>query len=212
MAEEEKALPEKIRGKRPGDVIVRRKRREKQRLRSVPSIPEFVRFVGDLATQTPLVPIILAFLILLFVFASVLFAVENDAVGEHSIDSFGDALFWCVSSAQTMGASDPLLYTTAGKVIGSIWAVLSTIMFFGAIIAGMTAYFVMPRKRPSKQIVATLQYNLERLDDLSVSELEILKQSMDTVLSNQLERMKSKEVSTQKTWSDLGKIKENGKE
>jgi voltage-gated potassium channel len=212
MAEEEKAPPEKIRGKRPGDVIVRRKRTERQRLRSVPSIPEFVRFMGDLATQTPLVPIILAFIILLFVFASVLFAVENGAVGEHSIDSFGDALFWCISSAQTMGASDPLLYTTAGKVIGSIWAVLSTIMFFGAIIAGMTAYFVMPRKRPSKQIVATLQYNLERLDDLSVSELEILKQSMDTVLSNQLERMKSKEVSTQKAWSDLGKIKENGKE
>ncbi|MBT4512841.1 MAG: two pore domain potassium channel family protein [Chloroflexi bacterium] len=212
MAEEEKAPPEKIRGKRPGDVIVRRKRREKQPLRSVPSIPEFVRFMGDLATQTPLVPIILAFIILLFIFASVLFAVENDAVGEHSIDSFGDALFWCISSAQTMGASDPLLYTTAGKVIGSIWAVLSTIMFFGAIIAGMTAYFVMPRKRPSKQIVATLQYNLERLDDLSVSELEILKQSMDTVLSNQIDRMKSKEVSTQKAWSDLGKIKENGKE
>lgn len=212
MAENDKEQPEKIRGKRPGDVIVRRRRTERQRLRAVPSIPAFFRFIGDLAMHTPIVPIIIALVVLLLIFASVLFAVENGAEGEHSIDSWGDALFWCISSTQTMGASDPLLYTTTGKVIGATWAVLSTIMFFGAIIAGMTAYFIMPRKRPSKQIVATVQYNLERLDDLSITELETLKQSIDTVLISHIDNLKAQEASSQKAWSELGKIKEKPKD
>lgn len=208
MADKDKDQPEKIRGRRPGDVIVRRKIRERERLRAVPNMPAFFRFIGDLATQTPLVPIALALIVLLFVFAGLLYAVESGGSGVNSIESFEDALFWCISSAQTMGASDPLLYTTSGKVIGSIWAVLSTIMFFGAIIAGVTAYFVMPRKRPSKQILSTIQYNLERLDDLNISELETLKQSVDTVLTNHIDNRKSKEASSQKAWSELGKIKE----
>ena len=212
MAENDREQPEKIRGKRPGDVIVRRRRIERQRMRAVPSIPAFFRFMGDLATQTPIVPIALALIILLFVFAGLLYAVESGGSEEHAIDSFGDALFWCVSSAQTMGASNPLLYTTAGKVIGAIWAVVSTIMFFGAIIAGMTAYFVMPRKTPSKQILATIQYNLERLDDLSVTELRTLKQSIDTVLTNHIEKIEAQEAYSQKAWSGLGKIKEKPKD
>lgn len=212
MAENEREQPEKIRGKRPGDVIVRRRRIEREHMRAVPNIPAFFRFMGDLATQTPIIPIALALIILLFIFAGLIYAVESGGSEENAIDSFGDALFWCVSSAQTMGASDPLLYTTAGKVIGAIWAVLSTIMFFGAIIAGMTAYFVMPRKTPSKQILATIQYNLERLDDLSMTELRTLKQSIDTVLTNHIERIEAQEAYSQKAWSELGKIKEKPKD
>ncbi len=212
MAENDKEQTEKIRGKRPGDVIVRRKRIERERLRAVPNIPAFFRFIGDLATQTPIVPIALALIVLLFVFSGLIYAVESGGSQENAIDSFGDAIFWCISSTQTMGASDPLLYTTAGKAIGATWAVLSTIMFFGAIIAGMTAYFVMPRKTPSKQILATIQYNLERLDDLSVTELKTLKQSIDTVLTNHIEKIEAQEAHSQKAWSELGKIKEKPKD
>lgn len=212
MAQNDKDQTERIRGKRPGDIIVRRRRIERERLRAVPNIPAFFRFIGDLATQTPIVPIALALIVLLFVFAGLLYAVESGGSEVDAIDSFGDALFWCISSTQTMGTSDPLLHTTTGKTIGVIWAVLSTIMFFGAIIAGMTAYFVIPRKRPSKQILATIQYNLERLDDLNLPELEILKQSVDTVLGNHIENLKAQESASQKSWSELGKIKDKPKD
>jgi len=209
---DEKKTTEKITGQKPGDVVIRRKRKEREKLRAVPNIPAFARFMGDLAMHTPLVPIIIALVVLLFVFATALYFVENGSTGENAIDTWGDALYWCISSAQTMGASDPLLYTTAGKVVGSIWAVLSTIMFFGAIIAAMTAYFMIPRRRPSKQIVSTIQYNLERIDDLSVAELETLKQSMNAVISSQIDNLKAQDIANKKAWEELGKIKPPPKE
>ncbi len=209
---DENKTTEKLTSQKPGNVVIRRKRKEREKLRAVPNIPAFARFMGDLVIHTPLVPIIIALIILLFVFATALYFVEDGSTGENAIDSWGDSLYWCISSAQTMGASDPLLYTTGGKVIGSIWAILSTIMFFGAIIAAMTAYFIIPRRKPSKQIISTIQYNLERIDDLSVAELETLKQSVKAVIESQIEHQKAQEISNKKEWEELGKIKPSSKE
>lgn len=189
----EKEPPERITGRRPGDVMLRRRRKPRTRLRAVPNIPAFFRFISDLATQTPLIPILLVLVVLLLVFSAAIYAVER---GENpSLASLGAALWWGISAMQTMGAEGPI--TSAGRVLGGIWAVLGTIMFFGAIIAGMTAYFILPRRRPSRQIVATIQYNLERLEELSASELEILREAADTVIRAQLERLKEQASSSQ---------------
>ena len=132
----EKESPERIRGRRPGDIIVRRIRKPRTRLRPVPNIPAFFRFVGDLATQTPLIPILLVLVVLLLIFSAAIYAVER---GENpSLESFGAALWWSISAMQTMGFNAPGPLTSAGRVLGSIWALLGTIMFFGAIIASMT--------------------------------------------------------------------------
>ena len=48
-----------------------------------------------------------------------------------------------------------------------------------------------PLQRPSKQIIDTIEYHLEKLDDLSVEELEVLKETTDTLIEH-MERVKLK--------------------
>ena len=47
-----------------------------------------------------------------------------------------------------------------------------------------------PLQRPAKQIIDTIEYNLEQLDDLSIEELELLKETTDALIEN-MERLKS---------------------
>ena len=63
-------------------------------------------------------------------------------------------------------------------------------IFFGIVIATVTSYFMRPMQTPVSQIVETIEYNLEHLDDLSVEELELLKRTTDTLIV-QMERMKA---------------------
>lgn len=62
---------------------------------------------------------------------------------------------------------------------------------FGAIVATVTAYFMRPLQRPSKQIIDTIEYNLEQLDDLSIEELELLKETTDALIEH-MERLRLK--------------------
>lgn len=41
-----------------------------------------------------------------------------------------------------------------------------------------------PLQRPSKQIIDTIEYNLEQLDDLSIEELELLKETTDSLIKH----------------------------
>jgi voltage-gated potassium channel len=67
---------------------------------------------------------------------------------------------------------------------------LGSLLFFGAIVASITTYFQLPHRRPSKEIVATVQYNLERIDDLSVEELETLRGITDRLIEVRIEQLK----------------------
>jgi voltage-gated potassium channel len=64
-------------------------------------------------------------------------------------------------------------------------------LFFGAIVATITAYFMRPLQRPSRQIIDTIEYNLEQLDDLSMEELELLKETTDSLIEH-VEHLKAK--------------------
>lgn len=66
--------------------------------------------------------------------------------------------------------------------IGAIWIVIGSIVFFAATVATVAAYFMRPLQRPSKQIIDIIEYNLEQLDDLSVDELEVLKETTDSLI------------------------------
>ena len=72
--------------------------------------------------------------------------------------------------------------TGVGRLIGGSWIVLGSILFFGTIVATITAYFMRPLQRPVRQLVDTIEYNLEQLDALSLEELEILKDTTDTLI------------------------------
>jgi voltage-gated potassium channel len=50
-------------------------------------------------------------------------------------------------------------------------------------------------QRPSKQIIDTIEYNLEQLDDLSIEELELLKETTDLLIEH-VERLKSSKEET----------------
>jgi DNA-dependent RNA polymerase auxiliary subunit epsilon len=64
-------------------------------------------------------------------------------------------------------------------------------IFFGTIIATVTSYFMRPMQRPARQIIETIEYNLEHLEDLSVEELELLKETVDGFIVH-MERLKDR--------------------
>jgi voltage-gated potassium channel len=48
-----------------------------------------------------------------------------------------------------------------------------------------------PLQRPHKQIIDTIEYNLEQLNDLDLAELELLRGTVDTLIA-QVEILKQK--------------------
>ena len=83
---------------------------------------------------------------------------------------------------------DVVLHTPVVKM--AFLLVVLWMLFFGTIVATVTAYFMRPLQRPSKQIIDTIEYNLEQLDDLSIEELELLKETTDSLILH-VERLKN---------------------
>ena len=79
------------------------------------------------------------------------------------------------------------------KLIGGIWIIIGSVLFFGTIVATVTTYFMRPMQRPHKKIIETIEYNLEQLDDLSVDELDLLKETVDTLIVH-VEHLKEKQT------------------
>ena len=75
------------------------------------------------------------------------------------------------------------------QMIGGIWIVLGSLLFFGTIVATVTTYFTRPLQRPHRRIIETIEFNLEQLDDLSVDELDLLRETTDALIEH-VERLK----------------------
>lgn len=124
------------------------------------------------------------------VFSAGVYLAERDIAGA-SIHSFTDALYWGVAAFSTAGIADTPASGEA-KLIGGLWIVIGSMLFFGAIVATVTTYFMRPMQRPHKKIIDTIEYNLEQLDDLTVDELDLLKETVDTLIVH-VERLKKKQ-------------------
>ncbi len=179
---------ERIPPTRPGVEVLRRRRRPRMRLRMVPNVPAFFRFLGDVVTRTPFLHLVSAFVVLYLLFALGIYFAEHGASGT-SVNTYGDALFTAVAGFSTSGIANPPV-TTAGKALCGVWMALGAALYFGIIIATVTAYFMLPMQRPSKAVVGVVQYNLEKLDDLSLEELEILKETTTGLIDARIERIK----------------------
>jgi voltage-gated potassium channel len=155
------------------------KRRHRRRLQ---------RFLTDVVIHTPFVGMVLLLIGLWLAFAAGMYLAERGAGGSR-IDSYGAALYWGVAAFSTAGIADTPV-TGAARFIGGVWIVLGSVLFFGAIVATVTAYFMRPLQRPARQIVDTIEYNLERLGDLSVEELELLRETTDGLIEH-MERLKA---------------------
>jgi voltage-gated potassium channel len=148
----------------------------------------YKKFFSDVLIHTPIVKLIFLLVALWLFFSAALYFSEIRSEAT-SITTYGNALYWGIAAFSTAGIADRPV-TGAGELIGGLWIVIGSMLFFGAIVATITAYFMRPLQRPAKQIIDTIEYNLEQLDDLSIEELELLKETTDALIEN-MERLKS---------------------
>lgn len=147
------------------------------------------RFLGDVYTHTPLLRMVILLVVLWLLFSTGIYLAEfHDK--NSSITSYGSALYWGVAAFSTAGIADTPRSGMA-QLIGAVWIVLGSVLFFGTIVATVTAYFMKPMQRPHRKIIETIEYNLEQLDDLSIDELDLLKQTVDTLIVH-MELLKEK--------------------
>ena len=126
-----------------------------------------------------------------FLFSTGIYFTERGIEGT-SITSYGDAMYWGIAAFSTAGIADAPQSDIA-KVVGGTWIVVGSVIFFGTIVATVTTYFMRPMQRPSKRIIDTIEYNLEQLNDLTIDELDLLKETVDTLIIH-VENLKKKQL------------------
>jgi len=149
------------------------------------------RFIKDIATHTPVARMILLLVVMWLVFSTGLYFAERGVEGA-SMTSYGDAVYWGIAAFSTAGIADAPKSGIA-KLIGGAWIVVGSVIFFGTIVATVTTYFMRPMQRPSKRIIDTIEYNLEQLNDLEIDELDLLKETVDTLIIH-VENLKKKQL------------------
>ena len=142
----------------------------------------FRRFLKDVSTQTPFTGMVVLLIALWLLFSGGVYFAERSADGT-SINSYGEALYWGVAAFSTAGIADTPKSGMA-LVIGGLWIVIGSGLFFGTIVATITTYFMRPMQRPHKKIIDTIEYNLEQLDDLTLDEIDLLKETIDTLITH----------------------------
>ena len=145
------------------------------------------RFLKDVSIHTPLNKMVALLILLWLAFSASIYFAESGVEGS-SIQSYGNALYWGVAAFSTAGIADAPI-SNAAQLIGGVWIVLGSVLFFGAIVATVTAYFMRPMLRPHKRIIETIEYNLEQLEELDIDELDLLKETVDTLIVH-VERLK----------------------
>ncbi|NCF23709.1 MAG: two pore domain potassium channel family protein [Gammaproteobacteria bacterium] len=148
----------------------------------------FRRFIGEIINRTLFLQMVALLAILWMAFSAAIFLVERGVEGS-AIRSFGDALYWGIAALSTAGIADSPV-TGASKLIGGVWIIIGSVLFFGIIVSTVTAYFMRPVQRPPDQLIESIEYSLEELDQLSVEELDLLKETVDTLIEH-VEHIKS---------------------
>jgi voltage-gated potassium channel len=142
----------------------------------------FKRFIKDVSTHTPFVQLVITVIVFWLLFSAGVYVAEHDIAGS-SIKTYPDALYWGVAAFSTAGIADTPV-SAAAKLIGGLWIVVGSALFFGAIVATITTYFMRPMQRPHKKIIDTIEFNLEQLNDLTLDELDLLKETVDTLIAH----------------------------
>lgn len=196
MAEDKRprSEPRPVRTVKPGDRVLRvRTRRARLPLiqRTVRGpIAGGVRLFADLATQTPILGLIAILAVLVVLVPVPVFLFERGADGAH-VTSYWVALWWAVSAFTTVGHSNIDVVTVGGRVLGSLYTIVSVGLFFGSVIAAFSSYFILTWRRPKRQLVDTVNYYLQRIDELTVEELEELDDMTRGLLETAKERASS---------------------
>jgi voltage-gated potassium channel len=159
---------------------------------------KFKRFIKEIAIHTPFTGMILLLSVLWLLFSTAIYFAERDVEGA-SIGSLSEALYWGIAAFSTAGIADTPQSHTA-LLLGGIWIIVGSVLFFGTIVATITAYFMRPMQRPARRIIDTIEYNLEQLDDLTLDELDLLKETVDALISH-VESIKEKQAGSEENQS-----------
>jgi voltage-gated potassium channel len=149
------------------------------------------RFIRDISIYTPFAKMVVFLIVLWLVFSASIYLAEQGVEGS-TIHSYAEALYWGVAAFSTAGIADTPK-SGAAQVIGGVWIVIGSVLFFGTIVATVTTYFMRPMQRPHKKIIDTIEYNLEQLNDLTLDELDLLKETVDTLIAH-VESLKLKQT------------------
>lgn len=160
-------------------------------MRQIKSHARFKRFLKDISEHTPFIKMIFLLIVLWILFSTAMYIAEQGIEGS-SINSYTAALYWGVAAFSTAGIANAPISTEA-LIIGGLWIVIGSVLFFGAIVATVTTYFMRPMQRPHKKIIDTIEYNLEQLNDLTLDELDLLKETVDTLIVH-VEHLKEKHI------------------
>jgi len=95
--------------------------------------------------------------------AAVTFALEDGGGG--SIDSFGDALWWAVTTITTVGYGDTVPVTPAGRGVAA-FLMLSGIALFGVLTANLASFMLERAPGGEDDVSAKLDEVLRRLAEL----------------------------------------------
>ena len=148
-------------------------------------------------------------LVLLLLFSTGIYLAEVNAPASN-VHSYGEALWDGVILMTTAGAiTEPV--TAMGHILGGIWTVLGSLLFFGTIVASASAYFLLPlssyfllpRRGKKEQIIGLIQYKFGNLDNLTESQLNSLRNDTNAVITARLSDLRQK-----KTVEDFTEIEE----
>jgi voltage-gated potassium channel len=160
-----------------------------------PTRTRFKRFSKDILLHTPFIKMVILLLVSWLVFSAGLYWLESSEKGT-TIHSYGNALYWGIAAFSTAGIADTPKSSLA-QLLGGLWIVIGSTLFFGTIVATVTTYFMRPLQRPGKRIIDTIEYNLEQLNELDLEELELLKETVDTLIIH-VEKLKCRQVKSPK--------------
>lgn len=178
---------ERLGSDRPGEDVLRRRVRSSPQLRLRPRLPGILNFGKVIFTETPLLLSLSIVAFLAGVVATLIYFLER-AVNPN-VEGFVDALWWAIFTMQTHGNSwRP--ETVWGSVVGGVWSIIGTIMFYGAIIASVTVFFMRRRERTDVELITTIKRNLDDLDNLTLEELELLRESTSNLVALHIEQLK----------------------
>jgi voltage-gated potassium channel len=151
------------------------------------------RFVHDVVAYTPFVWLVAVLVVLWLGFSAALYLAERSDPGTN-IASYGEALYWGIAAFSTAGIADTPT-TGLAQLIGGTWIIVGSLLFFGGIVATITGFFMRPMQRPHRRIIDTIEYNLEQMDELTVEELDLLRETVDTLIDH-VERLKERQRSS----------------
>ena len=185
-----------VRTVKPGDRVLRvRSRRHRLPLierRVGGPLLSAIEFFAELATQTPVLGMIAALVVLVIAAPLPVYLFEQ-GVEDPQMTSYWVGLWWAVSAFSTVGHSDVEVLSVGGRIVGSIYTVASVGLFFGSVIAAFSSYFLLTWRRPKRQLVDTINYYMQRIEDLTVEELEDLDEMTRGLLHTAKERAEEEE-------------------